>query len=493
MSKLLRSAKDVLNGNSLMRSSAFVNGSWIKCKQSFPVYSPATNEVITEVSDAGAEEVGFAIHAASNAFQVWRNTPARDRSSLLHNLYINLMESKEAMSNIITAESGKSIKDSRAEVDYGASFFQWFAEEAKRIDGDTIAGADPHYKRFVFKQPIGVVALISPWNFPLAMITRKLGAAMAVGCASVIKPSEETPLTALALAAIAEKSGIPAGVLNVLPCSREMAPTVGDIICEDSVVRKISFTGSTSTGKLLFKKSADTVKRLSLELGGSAPFVVFNSADMQLVIDNAISAKFRVNGQTCIAPDRFLVQEDIHEQFIAELKRAVENVKVGDPFEEDTHVGALINKAGIQKVESHVLDAIEKGGEPVIGCKRHSLGENYFKPSIIDHCNSKMRCMMEETFGPLIPVMKFDTEEEAISLANTSQCGLAGYIFSKDVAQIFRVSEKLEVGMLGVNTAVLSSEFTPFGGIKESGLGREGSKYGIEEYLEMKYVCLGGL
>ena len=493
MSMILRGAKEVLSGNKLLRSDAFINGTWIKCKKLFPVYCPSTNEVVLEVSDSGKEEASAAINAAATAFQTWRYTSTKDRSSLIYDLYENVMASKEVVARIITAESGKPIRETRVEVDYGASFLQWFAEEAKRIDGDTMAGANNQSKRFVFKEPVGVAGLITPWNFPFAMITRKLGAAMAAGCTSIIKPSEETPLTALALAAIAEECGIPAGVLNILPCSREMTPIIGDHLCESSFIRKISFTGSTATGKLLLRKSANTVKRMSFELGGNAPFIVFNSADMKHVIDGALMAKFRGNGQTCIAANRFLIQSDIYDTFVDEMKKAVEKLKIGDPFDEETDVSSLINSVGIGKVESHVADAIDKGGQPVIGCERHRLGQNFFKPSIIVNCNENMKCMNEETFGPLISVMKFETEEEMVNFANSTQSGLAAYIFSQDTAQIFRVSERLQFGMLGVNDSKISSEVIPFGGVKESGFGREGSKYGIEEYLNIKYVCLGGL
>ena len=316
---------------------------------------------------------------------------------------------------------------------------------------------------------------------------------MAAGCTSVIKPSEETPLTALALAMIAEEAGIPAGVLNILPCSREMTPVIGDLLCRSFAVRKISCTGSTATGKLLFNKSADTMKRLSFELGGNAPFIVFDSADFENLISFALSAKLRANGQACIAADRFLIQKGIHERFVSEMEKAVNNLKLGDPFGEEADVSCLINNEAIKKVETHVSDAIKQGGRPIIGCERHPLGQNFFKPSIIDGCNENMACMREETFGPLISVMTFETEEEAINIANRSKSGFAGYLFSQDVAQIFRVSERLEVGMVSVNSCPIASDSTPFSGMKESGLGIEGSKYGIDEYLQTKLVCLGGL
>ena len=492
-SKILQSAKEVLSGNRLLRSDAFINGAWINCKKSFPVHCPHTNEFVYEVSDAGRDEASAAIHAAEAAFESWRQASGKDRSLLINGFCRNIMASKEALASIIVAESGKIIREAEAEVDIGTSFLQWFAEEAKRISGDTMAGANNQSRRFVFREPVGVVGLISPWNHPLAMVTRKLGAAMAAGCTSVIKPSEETPLTALALAAIAEETGIPAGVLNILPCSREMTPTIGDHLCESSAVRKISFTGSTTTGKLLLKKSANTVKRLSLELGGNAPFIVFNSADIRNVIDNALQAKFRGNGQTCIASNRFLIQNDIHDSFVDEMKKAVAKLQIGDPFCKKTDIGPLINSAGIEKVESHVMDAIKKGAQPVIGCEKHPIGQNFFKPSILVNCNKNMRCMNEETFGPLISVMKFQTEKEVIDLANSTPYGLAAYVFSQDIAQVFRVSDKLQFGMLGVNESRIPSEIIPFGGVKESGFGIEGSKYGIKEYLNIKYVCLGGL
>ena len=490
---MLKSAKEILSGNRLIRLDAFVNGTWIKCRKSFPVYCPSTNEVIYEVADTGPEEARTAISEAAGAFETWKDVPSKERSSLIYDFFKNVMGSKEALAIIMSAESGKTIRETRAEVDYGGSFLQWFAEEAKRVGGDAMAGANNQSRRFVFKEPVGVVGLVTPWNFPLAMITRKLGAAMAAGCTSVIKPSEETPLTALALAAIAEESGIPAGVVNILPCSRKLAPAIGDTLCQSSVIKKISFTGSTATGKLLFKNSADTVKKLSLELGGNAPFIVFDTANLTHVIESALLAKFRGNGQTCIAANRFLIQKGIHGAFVDEMTRAVEKLHVGDPFDETTDVSSLINLSGVGKIESHVTDAIEKGGKPLIGCERHPLGSNFFKPSMVDNCNESMDCVKEENFGPLISIMTFETEEQLIDMANKTQSGLAGYVFSNDIAQVFRVSQKLQFGMVGINTSAISSEIIPFGGVKESGFGREGSKYGIDEYLQLKYVCLGGL
>ena len=493
MNKVLRSTSEIFSGNKLLRSEAFINGTWVKCRKSFPVYSPSTNAVICDVSDAGPEEANSAINSAATAFDAWRNTSVKDRSALIYAFYQNVCRKKEILANIMSAESGKTISQTRVEVDFGASFLQWFAEEAKRIDGDAMAGADSQSRRFIFKEPVGVVGLITPWNFPLAMITRKLGAAMAAGCTSVIKPSEETPLTALALAAVSEESGIPPGVLNIIPSSREQTPIIGDILCESKAIKKLSFTGSTATGKLLFKKSANTMKRLSLELGGNAPFIVFNSADIQNSVESALVAKFRANGQACIAANRFFVQKEIHGIFVEKMKKAVQKLQVGDPFDETADVSSLINAEGIEKVESHIADAIEKGGRPLAGCERHPLGPNFLMPSIIDNCNESMLCMKEETFGPLIPIMTFESEQQVIKMANLVDSGLAGYVFSSDVGQIFRVGKELEVGVLGVNTGAIASEMMPFGGTKESGFGREGSKYGINEYLQLRYICLSGL
>lgn len=448
---------------------------------------------MAEVADIGKDEVTAAIDAASNAMENWKSVNCKERAAMLHKFFTNVMNAREALAQIMTAECGKPIRETRVEVNYGASFLEWFAEEAKRINGDVLPSSNNTNKRFVFKQPVGVVGLVTPWNFPLAMITRKLGAAMAAGCTSVIKPSEETPLTALALAAIADDTGIPPGVVNVLPCSRANTQIVGEAICQSPVIKKISFTGSTATGKLLLKQSSDTVKRVSLELGGNAPFIVFDSANMEHVLKSAMVAKFRGNGQTCIAGNRFLVQKGIYDRFLDEITRAVENVAVGDPFDDDTALSSLVNKMQVSKVEAHVRDAIKKGCDAVIGCDKHPLGPNFYRPTILAGCTKDMLVMTDETFGPVMSIMKFETEQEAIDIANSSKSGLAGYMFSQDVAQIFRVSEKMEVGMVGVNESAISSEMIPFGGVKESGIGREGAQCGIDEYLDMKYVCLGGL
>ncbi|XP_065056012.1 succinate-semialdehyde dehydrogenase, mitochondrial-like isoform X3 [Rhopilema esculentum] len=493
MSKSLKAVSPILSCSKLLRSDPFINGTWVKCKKTFPVYSPSTGEHLIDVGDVEEEHVQLAIDAAANSLKDWSMLSGKERGALLITFYENVMIHKEPLAQIMSAECGRPIKKTRLEVDYGASFLQWFAEESKRIYGDMIPAPSNSSRRFVLKRPVGVVGLITPWNFPLAMITRKLGAAMAAGCTSVIKPSEETPLTALALAAIAEESGIPAGVINVLTCSSESTPMVGDLLCDSQIVRKISFTGSTATGKLLLKKSASSVKRMSLELGGNAPFIVFNSADIDLVVRAALSAKFRANGQTCIAATRFLIQDGVHQNFIQEMTKAVKSLVVGDPFDQGTDVSSLINEKGMKKVETHVQDAISKGALPLVGCERHRLGPNFYKPSIIDGCDETMLVMKEETFGPVISVMKFHSEEDAIRIANNSKYGLAGYVFSQDIAQIVRLSENIEVGMLGVNDGAISSEMIPFGGIKESGIGREGSKYGIDEYLDLKFVSLGGL
>lgn len=493
MSKLLRSAKEVVSRSSLVKTKAYINGNWIASEKTFPVLSPASREIISEVTDVGAGNVRSAIEAASTAFKSWSEFNCKERSVLMNTFYRNVLNHKEELAQIMTAECGKPIRETRVEVNYGASFLEWFAEEAKRIDGDVLARTNSTDRRLVFKQPIGIVGLITPWNFPLAMITRKVGAAMAAGCTSVIKPSEETPLTALAFAAIAEESGIPPGVLNVLPSSRQSTAMVGDMFCNSPDISKISFTGSTAVGKLLLKQSADTVKRVSMELGGNAPFIVFNSADIENVKKSAMFAKFRANGQTCISPNRFIVQSGIHAKFVEEMTKMVQNLKVGDPFDDDTEISSLINEQAVDKVERHVNDAVEKGCKLIVGGGRHELSPTYYKPTIVDECSPDMMVMTDETFGPVIPITKFETEEEAIQIANNSRGGLAGYLFSRDVSQIFRVSEKIEAGMVGVNEGAISSEMIPFGGVKESGIGREGSKYGVNDYLELKYVCLGGI
>ncbi|KAH0617885.1 hypothetical protein JD844_016584 [Phrynosoma platyrhinos] len=402
-----------------------------------------------------------------------------------------MIENKDGLARIITAENGKPLKEAQGEILYSASFLEWFAEEARRVYGDIIPSSAKDRRILVLKQPVGVAAIITPWNFPSAMITRKVGAALAAGCTVVVKPAEDTPLSALALAELANRAGIPAGVYNVVPCSRQQAATVGEVLCTDPLVSKISFTGSTATGKILLRHAASTVKRVSMELGGHAPFIVFDSADVDKAVTGALMSKYRNSGQKFFADK---VQKGIHDAFVEKFAEAIKReLCIGNGFDEGTTQGPLINEKAVEKVEKHIHDAVSQGASIITGGKRHNYGKNFFEPTLLSNVTTGMLCMQEETFGPVAPVIKFDTEEEALAIANSANVGLAGYFYSRDPAQIWRVAEQLEVGMVGINEGIVSAVECPFGGIKQSGLGREGSKYGIHEYLEIKYVCFGGL
>uniref|UniRef100_A0A4W3HRB7 Succinate-semialdehyde dehydrogenase n=1 Tax=Callorhinchus milii TaxID=7868 RepID=A0A4W3HRB7_CALMI len=424
-------------------------------------------------------------------FVRWREV---ERSILLRKWYELMMKNKDELARLITSENGKPLHEASAEVVYAASFLEWFAEEARRVYGDVVPSPSPDRRILILKQPIGVASIITPWNFPSAMITRKVGAALATGSTVVVKPAEDTPLSALALAELASQAGIPAGVFNVVPASRANTPAVGEVLCTDPLVAIVSFTGSTATGKILLGHTTNTVKKASMELGGLAPFIVFDSADVDLAVVGALACKFRNTGQTCVCANRFMVQKGIHDVFVEKLAKAMErDLRVGSGFEKETTQGPLINERAVKKVESHISDAVSHGACVVTGGKRHSLGGTFFEPTLLSNVTPDMLCSREETFGPLAPVIKFETEEEALAIANACDVGLAGYFYSRDPAQIWRVAERLEVGIVGVNEALLSTVEAPFGGVKQSGLGREGSKYGIEEYLEIKYVCFGGL
>uniref|UniRef100_A0A8C4TYY0 Succinate-semialdehyde dehydrogenase n=1 Tax=Falco tinnunculus TaxID=100819 RepID=A0A8C4TYY0_FALTI len=450
----------------LVRRGGLVGGRWVEAAGAFPVRDPASGAELCRVTDCGAAEAREAVRAAHRAGAAWGRLPAK----------------------------GKPLKEAQGEILYSASFLEWFAEEARRVYGDVIPASAKDRRILVLKQPVGVAAIITPWNFPSAMITRKVGAALAAGCTVVVKPAEDTPLSALALGELANQAGIPAGVYNVVPCSREQTPVVGEVLCTDPLVAKISFTGSTATGKILLKHAAGTVKRVSMELGGHAPFIVFDSANVEHAVAGALASKYRNSGQTCVCTNRFLVQKGIHDQFVEKFAEAIEReLHVGSGFDAKTTQGPLINEKAVEKVERHINDAVSQGASVVTGGKRHSLGKNFFEPTLLSNVTTKMLCTQEETFGPLAPVIKFETEAEAIAIANAANVGLAGYFYSQDPAQIWRVAEQLEVGMVGVNEGIISAVESPFGGVKESGLGREGSKYGIDEYLEIKYVCFGGL
>ncbi|XP_070822072.1 succinate-semialdehyde dehydrogenase, mitochondrial isoform X2 [Chaetodon trifascialis] len=476
----------------LLRTQGYVDGRWVSAASVFPVLDPATGKEIVRVSDCGPTEAKQAVDAAYKAFQSWKKCTAKERSVLLRKWFDLLTLHKEDLAKLITFESGKPMRESLGEIAYAASFLEWFSEEARRVYGDIVPSPAKDRKILLLKQPVGVASIITPWNFPSAMITRKVGAALAAGCTVVVKPAEDTPLSALALAELAEQAGIPAGVFNVVPCSREKTPSVGEVLCTDPLVAKISFTGSTATGKVLLKMAADTVKKASMELGGHAPFIVFDSADVDRAVSGAMASKFRNSGQTCVCSNRFLVQSGIHDRFMEKLGQAMDaELRVGHGLEPDTTQGPLINSRAAEKVAHQVSDAVSRGAKVLKGGKR--LEGSFMEPTLLADVSTEMLCMKEETFGPLLPVIRFNTEEEAVAIANASNVGLAGYCYSQDVSQIWRVAEALEVGIVGINEGLLSTPEASFGGVKQSGLGCEGSKYGIKEYLEVKYMCFGGL
>jgi succinate-semialdehyde dehydrogenase/glutarate-semialdehyde dehydrogenase len=476
----------------LFREQCYVDGSWVSADsgRTVQVTNPATGAVIGTVPDLGAAETRRAIDAAERAWPAWRAKTAKERAVLLRRWYELMMANQDDLALLLTTEQGKPLGEAKGEIAYGASFIEWFAEEAKRVYGDVIPQHQADKRILVLKQPVGVAALITPWNFPNAMITRKAGPALAAGCPVVIKPASATPYSALALAELAERAGIPKGVVNVLTGS---AKAIGGELCANPRVRKLSFTGSTETGRVLMKKCADTVKKLSLELGGNAPFIVFDDADLDAAVDGAIASKYRNAGQTCVCANRIYVQDGVYDQFAAKLAAKVKGFKVGPGTEPGVVIGPLIDANGLAKVEEHVADATSKGAQLVLGGRRHSLGGLFYEPTILTGVTQAMRVSREETFGPVAPLYRFKTDEDAIAMANDTEFGLAGYFYGRDVGRIFRAAEAMETGMVCVNSGILSTEVAPFGGVKQSGLGREGSKYGIEEYLEIKYLLIGGI
>jgi succinate-semialdehyde dehydrogenase / glutarate-semialdehyde dehydrogenase len=457
------------------------------------VRNPADLHVLAHVPDSTAGDAAQAVDAAEQAFATWRATTAKERSVLLKAWFAKVMENKEDLARLISLEQGKPLAESRAEIAYGASFIEWFAEEAKRAYGEVIPETVRGRKLLVLKEPVGVVATVTPWNFPFAMLTRKLAPALAAGCAVVSKPAEDTPLSALAVAILAEEAGIPAGVINIVPASRERTPEVVDVWLNDPRVRKITFTGSTAIGKQIMRASADTLKRVSLELGGNAPFIVFDDADLEKAVEGAINSKFRNSGQTCVCANRILVQEGVFEPFSRKLAAAAERLKVGAAWEEGVEQGPLINDRALAKVEEHVRDAVAKGATVLTGGQRHLRGGTFFQPTVIAGATTAMKCASEETFGPVAPLFLFKSEQEAIRLANSTPFGLAAYFYARDIGRVWRVAAGLECGMVGINEGVISTEVAPFGGVKESGLGREGARQGLDEFLNVKYVCMGGL
>jgi len=476
----------------LFREQCYVNGAWTSADSgnTIKVSNPATGDVIGTIPDMGAAETRRAIEAADKAWPAWRARTAKERAAILRKWFDLMMAHQDDLGLLLTTEQGKPLAEAKGEIAYGASFIEWFAEEGKRIYGDVIPPHQSDKRIFVLKQPIGVAAMITPWNFPNAMITRKAGPALAAGCTVVLKPASQTPYSALALAELAERAGIPQGAFNVITGNSR---AIGGELCASPTVRKLSFTGSTETGRILMRQSADTIKKLSLELGGNAPFIVFDDADIDAAVDGAIASKYRNAGQTCVCANRIYVQDKVYDAFAAKLAEKVQAFKVGPGTEPGVVIGPLIDAPGLAKVEEHVADATAKGAKVMLGGKRHRLGGLFFEPTILTGVTQAMRVSREETFGPVAPLFRFRTEDEAISMVNDTEFGLAGYFYSRDIGRVFRIAEAMETGMVCVNSGILSTEIAPFGGVKQSGLGREGSKYGIEEYLEIKYLLIGGI
>ena len=476
----------------LKQASAWLGGVWTGADsgKTFAVRNPANGEILAQVPLMGSAETERAIAHAAVAQKQWRAMAAKERSARLKKWFALMMQHQEDLARILTAEQGKPLAEARGEIAYGASFVEWFAEEAKRVYGEVIPAPTNDRRLLVLKQPIGVTAAITPWNFPNAMITRKAAPALAAGCAMIVKPAEQTPLSAFALAVLAEEAGIPGGVFQVITGD---APEIGATMCKSTVVTKLSFTGSTEVGRILMRQSADTIKKLSLELGGNAPFIVFDDADVDAAVEGAMGSKYRNAGQTCVCANRLFVQDGIFDAFTKKLTERVAQLKVGDGFTDGVTQGPLIDKAALDKVESHVADALSKGAKLVAGGKRHTLGGTFYEPTVLADVSPDALAFREETFGPVAPLFRFKTDEEVIELANRTEFGLASYFYSRDIGRIWRVAEALDYGMVGVNSGLISNEVAPFGGVKQSGLGREGSHHGIDEYLEIKYVAMAGL
>ena len=482
----------VLKDPTLLKTKAYIAGEWQSADDgaTFDVKNPATGETIATVPRMGTTETRRAIDTANAAWPAWRATTAKQRATILRKWHDLMLENADDLAKILTTEQGKPLAEAKGEILYAASFLEWFAEEGKRVNGDTIPTPAGDKRIVVTKEPIGVCAAITPWNFPAAMITRKVGPALAAGCPIIVKPAEATPLSALALAVLAERAGVPRGVFNVVTGEPK---AIGAEMTGNPIVRKLSFTGSTPVGRLLMAQCAPTVKKVSLELGGNAPFIVFEDADLDAAVAGAIASKYRNSGQTCVCTNRFYVHDKVYDAFAEKLRVAVEQLKVGRGTEDGVTQGPLINEAAVLKVESHIEDALAKGARIVTGGKRHALGHGFFEPTVLADVTPAMKVARDETFGPLAPLFRFSSDEEVIRLANDTEFGLASYFYSRDIGRVWRVAEALEYGMVGINTGLISNEVAPFGGVKQSGLGREGSKYGIEEYLEIKYLCMGGL
>jgi len=477
-----------LQDHILFQTGYLVNGIWKPLDTTFDVLNPATGDVIAKVAKAGKAETEEAIAAAAKAFPAWRAKTAKERSTILYRWYELIMENKSWLGQLMTTEQGKPLKEAEGEVEYAASFIQWFAEEAKRANGEIIPPIKPGSRILATREPVGVVAAITPWNFPMAMLTRKLGPALAAGCTMVLKPASQTPYSALALAELASRAGIPAGVFNVVTGS---ASDIGNELTGNPLVRKLSFTGSTEIGRQLMAQCAKDIKKVSLELGGNAPFIVFDDADLDKAVEGALASKFRNAGQTCVCANRLYVQEGVYDRFAEKLQQAVEKMQIGDGLTQGVTIGPLIDGKAVEKVEEHIADAVEKGARIITGGSQHKLGGNFFQPTILVDVSGDAKVAREETFGPLAPLFRFKDEADVIHMANDTEFGLAAYFYARDLSRVFRVGEALEYGIVGINTGIISNEVAPFGGIKASGLGREGSKYGIEDYLEIKYMCIG--
>ena len=481
-----------LKDPSLLRQQCYINGKWADADsgKTLDVTNPATGEVLGTIPNMGAAETRRAIEAANAAWPAWRKKTAKERANILRKLFNLMLENQEDLAILMTAEQGKPLAESKGEIAYAASFIEWFAEEGKRTYGDVIPAHQGDKRIVVTKEPVGVVAAITPWNFPSAMITRKAGPALAAGCPIVLKPATQTPFSALALAELAHRAGIPAGVFSIVTGS---AAQIGGEMTSNPIVRKLTFTGSTEIGKILLEQCAKTVKKTSMELGGNAPFIVFDDADLDAAVDGAIMSKYRNTGQTCVCANRILVQDSVYDAFAAKLTAAVAKLKIGDGLKGETQQGPLIDMKAVEKVEEHIADAVKKGAKVVAGGKRHALGHSFFEPTILVNVTTDMIVTREETFGPVAPLFRFKTEDEAVKLANDTEFGLAAYFYARDLGRVWRVAEQIESGIIGINTGIISTEVAPFGGMKESGIGREGSKYGIEDYLEVKYMCMGGI
>jgi len=484
----------LLKDPSLLKTDGLINGQWVAGSARFDVCDPSNGNKLADVANLGAAHAEQAIAAANAAWPAWRAKTGKERHVILMKWFHLLMANQEDLGRIMTAEQGKPFAEAKGEVAYGASFVEWFAEEAKRVNGETLPQWDNNRRLMVIKQPIGVCAAITPWNFPLAMITRKVAPALAAGCPVIIKPAELTPLTALAAAELALRAGIPAGVLNMIVADSDNSIAVGKVFCASDIVRHISFTGSTEVGRILMQQSAPTVKKMSLELGGNAPFIVFDDADVDSAVEGAMASKYRNAGQTCVCANRIYVQDGVYDEFVRKFADKVAAVKIGNGFVDGVSQGPLIEPAALDKVERHVQDAVAKGGKVLTGGQRAtSVGKQFFQPTVIAGAHADMLCATEETFGPFAPVFRFKHEQEVIDAANNTIFGLASYFYSRDIGRIFRVSEALEYGMVGINVGIIATEHVPFGGIKQSGLGREGSHHGMEDYVEMKYLCVGDI